>query len=788
MVLLGDSKKEIKMRFKKYIIYFVLIALAVDSYAGKTVKAGQEKNLIKPIPINMAEAIIEPFWSAYLSRLEEWTINPGDGHGLSVKQTWASVSFEWASRPAEGPALRMYKDVNVDCSGYDSLLVSLTCPLQSIFRITAVTNRGKRVFNSKPTTENTAEHVLDLRGAKIIKTLTLEIETKADGPGAGWFKWIGLQNTEKLSDYLAHWDYSKIRWDKHIKEANQITRFEPRYGIFLNTDELSELRIQHKQAVRESGQSKYTIQVATARSYHPEKGIHEYVNSGGTNKSHGRIRDQFQPPLQGRSDLAIAGLVLRDAETLRIAARYALSLAMSEHWDTGFMSRFPSDPWEDRAFRRSYTSEDIAEVLDLAGEALTETGRTYLMRRLAEEGIGLINFVTWRHEYIFHCNQLAYFNTGRMYAYLVLERQWPRVKPYTDLAYQDAVNNLENVILPDGGTLEGPSYFNPIVRENYKAIKYYARARNRNLSELVPDVLKLTANYAAVVASTTQEDVIPICDGGSSFRSDTLEILTELMPRSHWTTMYNKLLLRKGLPQSNQTGPPPPAFIALPDTGYIASTRKLGDHLVKLFIMGHKAGADHTHEDKGSFVLEFAGQTFAMDLGICDYGDPMSAIYKHCQRHNMLAPVGTPDRAHPKRPLPVDVKPSGHGEEKTFQARIDATPGWEKYYRKWIRSWDSPSPEILIIRDEYILAKGNAVEFYWQTKLPVRQHEKTVIIQGKKGRAIIEIPPGCTVRIEQLPLAQGQQHNRITIYKKGSKGMLEIHVSLNSNPNITNAQ
>jgi hypothetical protein len=129
-----------------------------------------------------------------------------------------------------------------------------------------------------------------------------------------------------------------------------------------------------------------------------------------------------------------------------------------------------------------------------------------------------------------------------MYAYLVLEREWPRVKPYTDLAYLDAINNLENAIQPDGGTLEGPSYFNPIIRENYKVIKHYARSRSRKVTELIPKVLKRTADYAAVVASTTENDVIPICDGGSDFRSDTLKILSELLPESHWTTMYNKLL------------------------------------------------------------------------------------------------------------------------------------------------------------------------------------------------------------------------------------------------------
>jgi hypothetical protein len=417
-------------------------------------------------------------------------------------------------------------------------------------------------------------------------------------------------------------------------------------------------------------------------------------------------------------------------------------------------------------------------VLDLAGEVFTDAGRTYLMRRLAEEGIGPINYTTWRHEYIFHCNQLAYFNTGRMYAYLILEREWPRVKPYTDLAYRDAIDNLETVIEPDGGALEGPGYLNPTIRENYNALKYYARARSLNLANLIPPIVKRTANYAAVVASTASDDVIAVCDSGSSFRSDTLAILTELIPDSYWTTLFHKKQAAQGLSPSVDPGPPLPPYIALPEIGYIASTRHLGDHLVKLLIMGNKAGAGHTHEDKGSFVLEYAGQAFAMDLGIGDYGDPVHITYKHAQRHNMLVPVGTSERAAPQNPLPFDVKPTGHGDEETFRARIDATPGWNGYYRKWIRTWDSPSPETLVIRDEYELGKGSGVEFYWQTHLPVEKTGTGVIIRGDKGIAALTIPPDCSLRFDQLPLADGTTHTRIAVRKEAARGALEVTVRL----------
>jgi hypothetical protein len=756
----------------------VILGLLTDAAHSPSEAAPPSVVLLKPVPVNVAEAIIEPFWTPELSGFPKWRVEPGADHGLRVRQNWSAVDFEWASKPQAGPALRMTRDFGVDCSDYDRLLVCLSLPKGCVLRVVAQTGKGQRTFVSEPADETQAEYAVDLDGATRIDALTLEIEGGTEGNTAGWLRWIGLQSTHRLPQYFAQWDYSGRQWDAYLRGGDLGRDLKPRYGIFMTAEELEELKSDHRRAVEKEGRSRYTDLAAAARQYQPEKGIHQFAKSGGSTSAHARVRDEAQPRLPGNPDLAVAGLVLGDADLLRMAARYALCLALSEHWETGFMSVYPGGPWEDRAFRRSYTAEDIAVILDLAGDVFTEAGRTYLMRRLAEEGVGPINYVTWRHEYIFHSNQLAYFNTGRMCAYLVLEHEWPRVKPYTDLAYRDAIDNLETVIEPDGGYLEGPSYFSPTARENYKVLKFYARARGRNVSELIPDALTRTSDYAAVVASTTADDVIAICDAGPTFREDSLRVLAELMPKSHWSAMYSKQRVRLGKPPREEAGPPLPTYIALPHTGYIASTRQLGGEQVKILVLGNKAGATHTHEDKGSFVLEYAGEAFATDLGICDYADPIHAVYKHCQRHNMLVPVGTSDRACPQNPLMADVKPVGRGDEREFHASIDATPGWERYYRTWVRRWDSPSPGELVIRDDYELVKGTGVEFHWQTTLPAEQRDGTIVIRGNRGAASLSVPSDCTIRVEQLELAGGEKHNRITIGKDAVQGTLELKIRL----------
>ena len=87
----------------------------VDVASGKS-------GSFKPVPINMAEAIIELFWIPELSGFAKWRVDPGAEHGLRIRQNWSAVDFEWASKPISGPALRLSRDIHVDCgcAGSDS--------------------------------------------------------------------------------------------------------------------------------------------------------------------------------------------------------------------------------------------------------------------------------------------------------------------------------------------------------------------------------------------------------------------------------------------------------------------------------------------------------------------------------------------------------------------------------------------------------------------------------------------------------------------------------------------
>lgn len=748
--------------------------------------SGDERPRARLTPINAAEAIVEPFWDPYLSGLGEWQVECGDDWGLQVRQDWCWAAFEWRRKPAAGPAVKMTRRFRVDCSGYDHLMVSLKAPERVTLRLSAETERGAVVLEEEA---QCREHLLHLGDAQRLHAVTLELIAQEEGPGSGWLNWVGLHNSRVLPHHLEQWRHFDEDWHPYLQPPGHTPGYRPRHGIVLDDDGVAALRGWHADRVRAGGISPFTRTAEEAADLRPESQIEEFV-AQVCGSRYARERDEDQRILGPGWAAAVAGLVLEDEALLRLAARYALALAAIPVWDSGVECYFPGGIFEHRSFSQSACAEEAALILDLAGEMFTDAGRDLVQRRLAEHGLGNINFVAWRHEYIHHNNQLAAFSAGRLLGYGVLEKTMSRVRPYMELAYQDLVDSLVEIVLADGGFVEGPSYFFYTMGNGGRGLYYYARARGLDIVQVLPEPLKATGAFAAAIASTLPDaDVIPICDASATYSPEPMALLAAAMPESPWVSIFRKALARsEGMvssilvlslePRIPSAGPEAETFVTLPEMGLMASTRKLGEVLVKILIPGNRAGAGHTHEDKGSFVLEFAGEAFAMDPGTCDYGNPLSSVLKHCERHSMLVPCGFQDRPHPECPLAVDVKPEGHGDADRFEARIDLASGWEGYYRCWRRTWRSDAPDALTIRDEYELADGSGVEFYWQTALPVSEDGDTITIRGKKGTVVLTVPDDCDVRVDRLPLADGQGQNRIALRREGTAGSLEVAARL----------
>ncbi|MDB6170354.1 MAG: hypothetical protein JWM88_3218 [Verrucomicrobia bacterium] len=776
-------------------------------------------------PINAAEAVFEAFFDETLSGLPHWKVD-GAAEGLVVAQRWAWVQYDWERPPAEAdaPALRMRREFSVDCADYDSLILSMIAPPGARVALIAETDAGERRNLSAPFEAHKRELALPLDGARRLLGLAIEIHVdagRASSNACGWFNWIGLQHGPTLERYLRQFARFDDGWKDYLQPESFEPTFEPAYGLHLTSAELAEARTAMAQAGGPRSSPLWEL-VEDAQKRAPEKMTSEYVNFWNDTRFN-RVRDTGKLLLTHGANAAQGSVLFRDKQLGRLAARYAICLAHATRWDPSFLSWMTGCKWEHRAFVPSLVMYDCALILDLCGEWFTDYGRKLILRRLAEEGQGTNNFNAWWYVYIFWCNQTAWFMPGRMYAYLVLERTMPaqwepypkpagsRVAPYTDLALADLLDNLSKILLPDGGYTEGPTYFTFTARQALLTFYYYARARKRNVRELVPAALHATSVMAETLASTADDaPMILICDA-QYIPQEGAAFLAWLMPESHWVTIFRKSVARTGQPMTllaqnlareiPATGPEFRPLVEMPKIGQMASHRKLGGEWVKLFLMGNQSGASHTHEDKGSFVLEFAGDSFAKDFGICDYSNPLADLMKHAQRHNMLAPLCPAGaRPRPKNPIFADITPHGRGDAEAFHATMDLAAGWEGWFAQWTRTWDSSSPDTLTITDNWAIDQGEGAVFHWTTPLPISLDEKKrrAVIEGRRGRATLTWDEGVEAVVDDLPLEEPiwkdvlrerkeaylvttllpEKQPRLTLTQRGKRGRLVVRVRL----------
>ncbi len=114
----------------------------------------------------------------------------------------------------------------------------------------------------------------------------------------------------------------------------------------------------------------------------------------------------------------------------------------------------------------------------------------------------------------------------------------------------------------------------------------------------------------------------------------------------------------------------------------------------------------------------------------------------------MLVPVvQTANRPAASNPASVAVIPEATGDASAFNATINGGVLWPSFYKKWKRTFTSPSAGEITITDDYELNKADGVEFLWHTPLPVTNDNGQVIITGARGRAVITPPAGTTVEI-----------------------------------------
>ncbi len=741
-------------------------------------------------PVNPAEAVIAPFFDRALSPEDEWRLEAAPGTvGLRKGRGYTTMLFWDAAIPGQ-TAFTWSWCGQLDVSDYDGLFIQAAFPATVQMTFSALVDGRWQVIAQARGCDTHDDYQGPFQG-KTLQGLRLEFVPETATAGAFGTYYIGVYNQRRLEDWLVYENPTVYPsdWPEYIKPEAAWGPLCPELGLYFDAAEVDALRSKIARPPYKALADLLRQDAHAALQRQPERWIRRYTPCGPQPYAYSaRARDRGLP-LWGDMELcAFFGLVDRDPQLLRMAARFALSLAHCQKWSEGFVEHdFPGSAVNWRSFYQNLACIALANTLDWIGPILTDHAKEVLCHSLYFKGLVPILYDFARYEYIYHMNQAVVFSPGRIGALLAWDHYWPRVAPLLEQARHDLDETCQRILYDDGGYGEGPAYYSGVMQYMLAAYLLLARREGTDPMLLLPAGAVKGADYFGTFVSTVKAAHLPIADGGTGgLSSDWLAMFARVTGDPRW----NKLLadwLAGDLEQAVHTipnlvwcesgvrtlvyGPADlsrqeeivPVFRIHHGTGHATSRRATPWGLVRVHLCGSSPTEGHSHEDKGALLLEAFGEVLLLDRGTPIYSDPLTGIIKDARLHNVLT-LQTPDGRDLEQlnPCPAAICPSGEGDERRLHLVMDVTAAWGQarapagpqvdtsnvatsgavagggaLVQRMVRRLDSDDPLHLTLTDEVVLTEARPVAFHLHSYAPVHIEGHTAVFSAAKSRLVV---------------------------------------------------
>ncbi len=713
--------------------------------------------------INYAEAVIEPFFDGSdsnrpdnrISPLSHYFIESSNPTAVYAEQSWCGVEIVMnGGAPAW---FTMERDCGISIAGFDKLRIFSAVPVPVTETIRAlVDGEWQTLCENLPGTDTSVERDYPISGNRLEK-LSIGLSHDGSQDRGVLYKWIGLTDTKREADMLSlHSEYPTDWEDMLLPDGDYV----PHIGICFDGEELTAIR---ERVQREPLKRIYENLKAEATAHlkdHPEADIGLCIPHPDNRWA--RTRDMYK---KGHHEtmivMAFVGLVERDPAMMKMAVRMALSAVHCTRWTEGeVMGALNGSPWHHRSFTEEGFCRGCALVLDWAGGWITSHGKESIIDAIVMKGLPRLESDFKRMEYIRTMNQGIVFSSGRIFALLACTHFYPRYQSQLAEAERDLHEMIADYVLPDGGTPEGPAYWNYTFLHVMPILYALSRFHGTTFRDSLTPVLDKTGLHSLAQLSITGNGdcSLPVNDAGSraysplllaayhklTGKEDYAKLLSLVISQeSGGMTGLNMIILSPDhIPAPEkyiQTG-----YIALPDLGQTRIvrpyTRADGEESrVGLNFFTGMADAGHYHMDKGSFILETAEEALLIDRGSMPYSHPDSHTTQMPEYHNLLFPElsGTRARQKPTRDGAYLVHSSY--ENGTFEALGDTTRCWtDERILSHTRRITSDDAQVFILEDTAKLREAAPVSFLCNTQLPCEAVDGTVLVHGKHATVRIE--------------------------------------------------
>ncbi|WP_043584682.1 heparinase II/III domain-containing protein [Geminisphaera colitermitum] len=702
------------------------------------------------LSLNPAEIVFAAFHDDHLSSNLHYRLTPQSASGCRVEDSWCDLKLIWDGSTPGKTAAEFVLEGHLRREHFDHLVFCLVAPPDVEVRFFARVPSGNDIPLSDwtPGTGCRMEVKTPWPPAPSsppsgyeceLHDIRLLLRSSNSKGQTICLLWFGLEDSRALPVVLQTVRPYEIRWDGLIALPEvwpQTTPFDA--SLLFSPDELPALR---RKLARPEWCSCFRHMETRAREslrIEPEHWLGDFIPWSDTRYT--RTREHGAPATF--NDALVAGfsaLVLRDLTLARHALRHLMVIAHTTHWYSSAIHRLQGSTWDERCFLPEMTTTAVALLADWFDWALTPVARALIHQCLWDKGLAPIERDMMKWDYVYHINQGPWFCRARILAGLLLEKHWPRMGRYVDRARDDLLEGLNNYLMPDGGSDEGAAYFLGTMETTLPALLAHAKVREIPIREQLPTrLIELSENYIRTLSAVRPGCFLTVGDAADErAASDAICLLAGLFPNAaytdiaqaslaplepgsyysqYWkTSVYACIFGPEKLPPSRSIVP---EFSLLPNTGLLSSLRRANGHSLRLLFTGAKAGASHSHFDKGNFILEVDDIPVFIDRGITRYDDARTPLLKQSALHNVITPM-TSTGVYPDQAIATaDTLPDGRGDAFSLDARICLDGVWKNWMHTCHRELHSPSPTMICLRDHGALLHEQRVAFHLQSPVP----------------------------------------------------------------------
>jgi Heparinase II/III-like protein len=768
-------------------------ARAIRLSAGSFTFAGTVLELGAPawnpdsplIRVTPWEDMVVNFLSERMWDRSDWTRADGttlpEGEG-ALEVSWMYANLRYLQKPGRRHRVAYTRAMNVDIEAYQAVTVFTATDIRANFSLVmGIDGAEVRAIDRRRGLGGGDEIRAPVSGRRLT-AITLELEQAEDDIRdavgvhvATAIRWILLER--KGTDPAA---VGEAWGTKPIGPPVRVGSLEAEVlpvGILIGREEFLALRA----SARNPGPLRKMADEIIAEAedhagYSPERFVGRYLPVDLGNQGCERRASPSDQMYHYNSCMVYGAVAyaltgdLRHGQTARRALFSALRCAT---WQAGFASRIPCGlPGYRAPFIEVAAAEAVALCYDFVHPLLSDGERREVEDALYEKALPWIDMYLrlYGEGYLLNSNQGAVYVSGLVSAALVARRSHPDVDGILDRGIRWFPRMINNYYKESGATNEGPGYWEYTTQYAASALVSIARHKGWSVRAYAPAHFERTVDYLLQVRSLAVDGLsfLPIGDNieamGFNYMNSSLMFFARhyasggalwlwheyfsRRPNPPGSSFFGKrmagacstsglmsfLLFTDGAPVRPEL--PPAKQLEGCDRVVLRTGSRQGD--VLFLFEGGPQTFDHTHSDKGQFIMEAHGERFAADPGVIRYQDPAHIYFKDTSYHNLVTLGGrNQDYRDPKNAVVLDRVSFGPRCDLICADLRNSYKAFSRYSRRIV----FVRPHYFVVVDE-VLADEPGLEWNYHSLVPFTQIDMAsglVRLQGSKAAMTLAV-------------------------------------------------